>query len=55
MYGAVTQAPVSIGSVLIDLLAASAEGKTVADTDTGCGFYTAGNIDTPEIAMNLYD
>ncbi|MFU0832349.1 MAG: D-allose-binding periplasmic protein [Oscillospiraceae bacterium] len=55
MYGAVTQAPVSIGSVLIDLLADAAAGKEVEDTDTGCAFYTAENIDDPEIAQNLYD
>ena len=55
MYGAVTQAPVSIGSVLIDLLAAVSEGKDVSDTDTGCAFYTAENINDEEIAQNLYD
>lgn len=55
MYGAVTQAPVSIGSVLIDLLAASAENQSVKDTDTGCAFYTSANIDKPEISQNLYD
>lgn len=55
MYGAVTQAPVSIGSVLIDLLADSAAGNSVANTDTGCQFYTSENIDSPEIAQNLYD
>ena len=55
MYGAVTQAPVSIGSVLIDLLAAVSAGEDVADTDTGCAFYTAENINDEEIAQNLYD
>ena len=55
MYGAVTQAPVSIGSVLIDLLAAVAQGETVEDKDTGCAFYTAENINDEEIAQNLYD
>lgn len=55
MYGAVTQAPVSIGSVLIELLADSAAGKSVANTDTGCQFYTTENIDSPEISQNLYD
>jgi len=55
MYGAVTQAPVSIGSVLIDLLASSAENKSVKDTDTGCSFYTSANIDKQEISQNLYD
>lgn len=55
MYGAVTQAPVKIGSVLIDLLADAAEGKSVKDTDTGCAFYTSENIDKTEISQNLYD
>ncbi len=55
MYGAVTQSPVKIGSVLIDLLAASAEDQSVKDTDTGCAFYTAENIANAEIAQNLYD
>lgn len=55
MYGAVTQAPVSIGSVLIDLLAAVSAGEEVADQDTGCAFYTAENINDEEIAQNLYD
>ncbi len=55
MYGAVTQSPVNIGCVTIDLLLASARGEAVSDTDTGCAFYTADNIDSPEIAQNLYD
>lgn len=55
LYGAVTQAPVSIGSVLIDLLAACAAGEPVSDTDTGCQFYNAENIGSPEISQNLYD
>lgn len=55
MYGAVTQAPVKIGSVLIDLLAASADGQSVKNTDTGCAFYTKDNIDKQEISQNLYD
>ncbi len=55
MYGAVTQAPVSIGSVLADLMYAAANGETVKDTDTGCQFYTAENITSEEIAQNLYD
>ena len=55
MYGAITQSPVGIGKVTIDLLLAAAKGEAVADTDTGCAFYTAENIDAPEIADNLYD
>lgn len=55
MYGSVTQAPVKIGAVLIDLLAASADGQSVKNTDTGCAFYTKDNIDKTEISQNLYD
>ncbi len=55
MYGAVTQSPVGIGKVLIDLLLAASKGEPVADTDTGCAFYTAANIASDEIAPNLYD
>jgi len=55
MYGAVTQAPVQIGVVLIDLLAAAAQGQPVKDTDTGAQFYTAANIGDPNISQNLYD
>ncbi len=55
MYGAVTQAPVSIGSTVVDLMAAAAEGQSVKDKDTGCAFYTSENIGSPEIAQNLYD
>ncbi|MBN1777592.1 MAG: substrate-binding domain-containing protein [Clostridiales bacterium] len=55
MYGAVTQSPVGIGKVLIDLLLAVSNGEPVEDTDTGCAFYTVDNIDSDEIAPNLYD
>ena len=55
MYGAITQSPVGIGKVTIDLLLAAAKGEKVEDTDTGCAFYTIDNIDSPEIADNLYD
>ena len=55
MYGAVTQAPVSIGVYTIDLCLASAKGEAVADTDTGCDFYTIDNIAEEYIAQNLYD
>lgn len=55
MFGAVTQAPVAIGTKLIDLLAAAAAKQPVKDTDTGCQFYTAKNIKDQAIAQNLYD
>ena len=55
MYGAVTQSPVGIGEKLIQLLLAAAKGEAVADTDTGCAFYTSENIASDAIAPNLYD
>ena len=55
MYGAVTQSPVNIGRVTVDLMLSAARGENVSDTDTGCAFYTAENIDSDEIAPNLYD
>ncbi len=53
--GAITQAPVAMGETLVELLVAAANGEEVADVDTGCQWYTADNMDDPEIAQNLYD
>ncbi|MDO4284021.1 MAG: substrate-binding domain-containing protein [Eubacteriales bacterium] len=53
--GAVTQAPVAMGEALIQTLHDAASGKTVSDVDTGCQWYTAENMDSEEIAQNLYD
>ena len=53
--GAITQAPVAMGEKLVELLVAAANGESVADTDTGCQWYTAENMDSEEIAQNLYD
>jgi len=55
MFGAVTQSPVGIGEKLIQLLLSAAKGEAVADTDTGCAFYTSENIASDAIAPNLYD
>lgn len=55
LAGAITQAPVAMGESVIELLHAAASGETVADVDTGCQWYTAENIDDPEIAQNLYE
>lgn len=55
LYGAVTQAPVAIGEKLVELLLSVAKGESVSDVDTGCQWYNADNIDTEEIAQNLYD
>ncbi|MDD3338160.1 MAG: substrate-binding domain-containing protein [Lachnospiraceae bacterium] len=53
--GAITQAPVAMGEALIQTLADAAAGKTVSDQDTGCQWYTAENMESEEIAQNLYD
>lgn len=55
LYGAVTQAPVSIGENMVQLLYDAANGKDVKDVDTGCQWYNSENIDSEEIAQNLYD
>lgn len=55
LFGAVTQAPVRIGEVLIELLVQVAKGEAVEDVDTGSQWYNADNIESPEIAQNLYD
>ena len=53
--GAVTQAPVAMGEKLVETLVAAANGEEVSDIDTGCQWYTAENMDDPEIAQNLYE
>lgn len=53
--GAVTQAPVSIGMNVVDLACKAAKGEEVSDVDTGCQWYTAENMESEEIAPNLYD
>ena len=53
--GAITQAPVAMGEKLVELCVAAANGEAVADVDTGCQWYTAENMNDPEIAQNLYD
>lgn len=57
LAGAVTQAPDQIGYQAVKLAIAAATGDTanVKDVDTGAQFYTAKNIDSPEISVNLYD
>ena len=55
LYGAITQAPVAMGAAVIDLLTMAANGEEVGDVDTGCQWYTADNMEDPEIAQNLYD
>ena len=53
--GAITQAPVAMGEAVVQQLYNAATGATVEDVDTGCQWYTADNMNDPEIAQNLYD
>lgn len=54
LLGAITQAPVAMGEILVQTMYDAVMGNTVSDTDTGCQWYTAENIEDPEIAQNLY-
>ena len=53
--GAITQAPVAMGEAVVQQLYNAATGASVSDVDTGCQWYTADNMEDPEIAQNLYD
>lgn len=53
--GAITQAPVAMGEAVVELCVNAANGESVSDVDTGCQWYTAENMDSEEIAQNLYD
>ncbi len=53
--GSVTQDPYQIGYLSVELAVKAANGETVEDVDTGAQWYTAENIDDPEIAMLVYD
>lgn len=52
--GAVTQDPVQIGYQAVKLAVAASKGEAVADVDTGALWYTAENMENPEIAPCLY-
>jgi ribose transport system substrate-binding protein len=53
--GAITQDPYMIGYLSVELAFKAINGETVADTDTGCKFYNAANMDQADIAQLLYD
>ena len=53
--GSVTQDPYQIGYQAVELAVKAANGEEVADIDTGAQWYTAENIDDPEIALLVYD
>ena len=53
--GSVTQDPYMIGYYAVELAVKAANGEEVGDIDTGAQWYTAENIDLPEIALLVYD
>ncbi len=53
--GSVTQDPYQIGYKAVALAVDAAQGKTVADVDTGAKWYNAANMDQADIANLLYD
>lgn len=55
LAGAVTQDPVQIGYKTVELCVKAVKGEAVSDVDTGCKWYTAENMEDPDIAPNLYD
>ena len=54
-YGSVTQDPYRMGYEAIRLAVEAANGKSVADIDTGAKWYNSKNIDQEDIAILLYD
>lgn len=53
--GSITQNPVQIGYKAVELAAKAAKGEAVEDVDTGCLWYTAENMEDPEVAPCLYE
>ncbi len=53
--GSVTQDPFQIGYKAVELAADAANGKSVADVDTGARWYDATNIDDEMISQLVYD
>jgi ribose transport system substrate-binding protein len=54
-FGCITQDPVRIGFLAVELAYKAAKGQAVADVDTGAKFYDASNMDQPEFGPLLYD
>jgi ribose transport system substrate-binding protein len=53
--GAITQDPVRIGFLAVDLAYKAVKGQKVDNVDTGAKFYDASNMDQPEFGPLLYD
>lgn len=55
LVGSVTQDPVSIGYKAVELAVKSVQGESVADVDTGALWYTADNMEDPDVKPCLYE
>ena len=55
MYGAVKQSPLAMGITTVDVLIAACNGEKVEDVPTDGYWYNFENMDSDEIAPNLYD
>lgn len=55
MYGAVTQSPLAMGIKTVDVLTQIANGEEVSDVSTQGYWYNYENMESDEIAPNLYD
>lgn len=55
LSGSVTQNPVRIGYMSVELAVKAAAGQSVEDVDTGCLWYDSTNMDSKEIAPCLYE
>ena len=53
--GSITQDPYQIGYKAVELANKARKGEMVEDVDTGAKYYTAENMDDPDIAPLLYD
>ena len=55
MFGAVTQSPLAMGKTTVETLYKITQGETVSDISTDGYWYDSTNMDSPDIAPNLYD
>ena len=55
MFGAVTQSPLAMGVKTVDTLVDIASGKSVSDISTDGYWYNTENMESDDIAPNLYD
>lgn len=55
LHGAITQNPVQIGYMAIELAVKAINGEDVSDVDTGAVWYNASNVDNEDVQALLYE